>query len=141
VDNAKLLKMPAPVVAQEVAEAELDRFLDSMDLDGDTSRMDVDERKAFADLRDTLVRAIQRGTLAIDDKGQPVFTPRSGSAITFYEPTGATFMSMDAKKSGHEIAKMYAIMADMTRQSEKAFALMPQRDLKICRSIATLFLG
>lgn len=129
-------------VPREVALEDFTRFVDTMDLDVDESKMDADELKKFQDLRDSVLRAMMRGALAIDDKGQPVYRPLSGGdAITFYEPTGASFMAMDTKKKDHDITKMYAVMADMTRTSEKTFANMPQRDLKVCNALATLFLG
>lgn len=140
-EQAQIYKMTDSVVAADVAQDEFARFADAMDLDVDESKMDADELKSFKELKDTTLRALRRGQLVIDDKGQPVYTPKSGTAITFYEPTGASFIALDSKKKDHDVAKMYALMADMTRQTEKLFALMPQRDLKVCRSIATLFLG
>lgn len=133
------------VVAREVAEQEFERFAEAMDLDLDISRMDADDIKNLDGAKHTLVRAIERGDLVIDEKGQPVFTPTTKldgiSTLTFYEPTGASFMSMDGKKKGQDFAKMFTLMAEMTRQPEKTFSKLPQRDLKVCRTIVTLFLG
>jgi hypothetical protein len=131
------------VVAREVAEAEFERFVDAMDLDVDESRMDVDDRKAYGDLKDKLLRAMEQGNLSVDDKGQLVYMPRAGKLepITFREPTGASFMAMDTKKKDQNIAKMYALMADITGLDAKVFAQMPRRDLRICQAIVTLFLG
>lgn len=130
-------------VAREVAETEFDRFVEAMDLDTDESKMDSDDRKSFGELRERIVRAIEQGHLAIDDKGQPVYTPRAGRTepITFREPTGASFMAMDTKKKDQNVAKMYAVMADITGSDAKRFAQMSGRDLKICQAIVTLFLG
>jgi hypothetical protein len=128
-------------VAREVCEQEFERFADAMDLDVDPTRMDAADLKTFDDARHVLLRAMERGQLVIDEKGQPVFTASDGTAITFYEPTGATFMSMDTKKKEQEVAKMYAIMAEITRLPDKTFSKMPMRDLKVCRTIVTLFLG
>ncbi len=128
-------------VALEVAEAEFTRFAEAMDLDLDKSKMDADDQKSLAEVKAKVLRAMEDGRLVIDEKGQPVFTPHSGAAITFYEPTGASFMAMDSKKKGQDIAKMYAVMADMTHVDAKVFATMANRDLKVCQAVVSLFLG
>jgi len=131
-----------PKVSQEVADAEFDRFAEAMDLDVDTSRMDTEDVETFKTSRRRVTDAIMRGSLAIDDAGQPVYQPLAGGdAITFYEPTGATFMAMDGKKKDHDFERTFSLLADMTRQLPKRFATMKQRDLKLCRTILGLFLG
>lgn len=132
------------VVAREVAEAEFGRFAEAMDLDFDIKRMDADDLKGFQEQKHRIVRAIMRGILVVDPKGQFVYTPQTGadrSPITFYEPTGASMMAMDRKKKGEDVGKMYASMGDMTRVSPDRFAKMLARDLKVCQAIAVLFLG
>jgi hypothetical protein len=130
-----------PKVSAEVAEAEFARFTEAMDLDVDVSKMDEDDRKGFDDARSTIERAIMRGSLVIDDKGQPIYTPQDGKPITFYEPTGASIMAMDGHKKGHDAAKMFALMADMTKTTAKTFAQLNMRDFKVCQKIVMLFLG
>jgi hypothetical protein len=134
-----------PKVAREVAEADFERFCETMDLDVDVNRMNAEDLEKFNEVRETLLRSMERGDLIINEQGQPVYKPRGAGlnvqVITFYEPTGATFMAMDSKKKEQEVAKMHSIMADMTRLPEKTFAIMAQRDLKICKAICTLFLG
>jgi len=141
-ESAKVLDL-ARGVAREVAEAEFERFCEAMDLDIDASRMDADDIKGFEEVKAVIVRAIERQHVVIDDRGQPVFTPQSGDgrAITFYEPTGATFMATDAHKKGHDVAKMIAVLADMTRTDAKTFAKLASRDFKVCQTFVKLFLG
>ncbi len=131
-------------VSREVAEADFHRFCDMMDLDVDPRGMDDEDRKSFESAKRRLVDAIIEGHLVIDEKGQPVYTPRRGSdvtPITFAEPTGASYMAMDTKKKNHDVAKLFATMADMTGQPIQRFAKMQNRDLKICQAVALLFLG
>ena len=131
-------------VAREVAESEFERFTEAMDLDVDETRMDEDDKKSFGELKDRILRAIEQGHLVFDDEGQPVYTPRAGAStqpITFHEPTGASFMAMDTKKKDQNVGKMYAVMADMTHRDAKVFSSMPNRDLRVCQAIVTLFLG
>ena len=99
-------------VAVEVAEAEFSRFIDAMDLDFDESKMGDADRKDFQAEKDIVITAIRRGSLAINDNGEPEYTTRRGEpqTITFHEPTGATLMAMDRKKSSQDVGKMFASM-------------------------------
>lgn len=131
-------------VAKEVAEAEFDRFVKSMDLDVDPSDMSEEDKEAFQQQKDRLVGAIQSGALTINDDGEPVFTPqrtKDADTLTFHEPTGASLMAMDRKKKSEDIGKLYAAMADMTRSHSSTFSKMRMADLKVCMAITTLFLG
>lgn len=131
-------------VDAKTAEVEIERFATAMDLDLDTSEMDEEDRKALDQQKRVLIRSIQKGDLIISDNGEPVFTPTKGDhlePLTFYEPDGASFMTMDKTKKNHDVAKMYGIMADMTKTHTKVFAKMKLRDNKVCQAIVTLFLG
>lgn len=129
-------------VGKEVAEAEFDRFIEEMDIDADKEGMDDEDRKAFDAAKRLFVRAVMNGSLAVDEQGRPVFTPKSGgSPIVFNEPTGASLMASDAHKKNHDVAKMFAILGDITGRDKKVFARMPRRDLNVCQTIVTLFLG
>lgn len=131
-------------VAREVAEAEFNRWADSFCLDVDTSKLDPEDLKSFEQQKSHIVKAIERGDLIVDDNDQPVYTPVAGdnkTPITFYEPTGATFMAMDGKKKNADMSKFFAAIGDMTRQPPGRFGLMKGRDLKVCIALATLFLA
>ena len=135
--------MSQPKVATEVAVAEFERFAESMDLDIAPKGMDAEDQKALDDLKRKIVGAIERGSLVVDDKGQPVFTPQVGDRepITFYEPVGSTLTSMDQRKKGQDIAKMFVTLAAQTKQPVKRFADMAGRDIKVCQALITLFLA
>jgi len=129
-------------VATEVAEQEFERFAEAMDLDVDHSKMDADDRKGFDDAKRTLVRALETGHMTVDDKGQPVLHPTTGAAdLTFYEPTGATFMEMDGQKTSHQMGRLIVLIAAMTRVAPKVISSLPNRDFKICKTLVVLFLG
>lgn len=138
------MKEEQQVVATDVAEEEFDRFCEAMDLDVDPKGMDDEDKKSFNDARRKLVRAIELGRLAIDEKGQPVYTPYESALktpITFREPTGASLMAMDHKKKNHDVSKMFATMADMSGQPITRFASMLKRDLNVCLAVTNLFMG
>jgi hypothetical protein len=131
-------------VAREVCEAEFTRFADAMGLDLDQSHMDDDDKKSFREMQHRVFRAMERGLLVIDEKGQAVYRPEIDDGqgpLTFREPTGATFLSMDMKKAGHDQAKMMTFLGDITGQPPARFAKMMGRDLKVCQALLMLFLG
>lgn len=132
-------------IALAVAEQEFDRFTDAMDLDVDTSVMDEEDLKGFTQQKRVLIRAIQKGSLVINDDGEPVFKPQGAeddvNALTFHEHTGASLMAMDRKKKTEDVGKLYSIMGDMTKTNANLFSKMAGRDIKVCTAIVTLYLG
>ena len=130
-------------VNQETAMVEFDRFTESMDLDLDLTGMDDEDKIDFSKHRGALIRAIQIGSLVINDEGEPVFTPQreNGESITFHEPRGSALMAMDRKKKNHDMGKLFATMAEMTGRNPGTFSKMLMPDLKICMAIGTLFLA
>jgi len=136
--------MSGNVVDKVTALADFDRFTDLMDLDVDVSEMDQDDIKNFEEMKGHIIKSMMRGNLIIDEKGQPVFTPTGmgdENALTFHEPTGATLMSMDRRKSGQDVGKMLVVMTEMTRSSDGTFSTMKNRDFKVCSAIVAVFLG
>lgn len=134
--------MKNQVVDKQTAELEFERFAEEMDLDlecySDEDRASLEVNKG------RIVRAIMAGALVIDEKGQPVFTParsKNPEPITFYEPTGATYMASDGTKKGHEILRANKLLADMTRTHAATFAKLANSDYKVCQSLLALFLG
>lgn len=131
------------VMTAENAELELQRFADAMDLDIDASRMDESDKKSFESTKYKLIRAMQRGRLVIDDKGQPIYSPAHDDAgsVTFHQPTGSMIAASDGKKDTENIKRLNAIMGEMTHCHPSRFANMKLPDLKVCQAIAALFLG
>ncbi len=136
--------MKEPKIILEMAEQEFERFVDSMDLELESSEMDAEDKGEFGKHKGNMIKAIQDGRLTINDQGEPEYTPKRGddhTPITFHEPTGACLMAMDSRKEGQNVAKMYATMASMSKQNSKRFSNMKNVDLKVCLSIVTLFLA
>ena len=133
------------VVAREVAEQEFDRFAEEMDLDVDTGAMDEDDVSAFNKQKNRIIKAIVRGNLVINDDGEAVYTPthprsKHTDPITFHERTGASLMAMDGKKKGYDVARTYAIMADMCRVHPNVFAGLAGTDVKVCEAVYALLM-
>lgn len=135
--------MSEPKVAKEVAEAEFDRFVDAMDLNADPERMNAEELESFLGYKSTVVTAVKRGSLVFDGEGQPCFTPRfsEAEAITWFVPKGANLMSMDGKKKLHDVERLFAYVASCCKITPVSLAKLDERDLKVLRAIAVLFLA
>ena len=134
---------PAPKIAQEVAEAEFDRFTSEMDLDVDVDFMDEEDLTAFNKQKRRIIAAIMDGSLVVNENGEAVYTPRKSGEIeplTFHERTGASTMAMDGKKKGHDVSKTYAIMANLTKTHSSTFAKMKGIDIKVCEAIFNLLM-
>ena len=132
-------------IAREVAESEFERFVDGMDLYLDTSKMDAEDLTGFLKQKERILRAIERGSLIINEDSEAVYTatnPRSKytEAITFHERSGASLMAMDGKKKGHDVAKTYAILADMCRVPPGVFAGFVGTDVKVCEALFALLM-
>ncbi len=132
-------------VAKEVAEAEFDRFVDMMDLDFDAADMDADDISSFKKQKTRIIKVIKSGALVINDDGEAVYTPcnpksKYKEAITFHERSGVSLMAMDGKKKGHEVAKTYAIMANMCGLHPGDFANLVGVDIKVCEALFALLM-
>lgn len=132
-------------IALEVAEAEFDRFVELMDLDLDTADMDAEDLTGFNKQKNRIIRAIQRGHLIVNEKGEAVYTPFNPASkhkeeITFHERTGASLMAMDGKKKNHDVAKTYAIMGDMCKLHQNIFAGLVGSDIKTCEALFSLLM-
>lgn len=129
----------------ETAKTEFDRFVESMDLDLDTADMDSEDLTAFNKQKNRILRAIERGTLIVNENGEAVYTPQHSRSkykepLTFHERTGASLMAMDGKKKNHDVTKTYAVMADMCRVHPGVFAGLVGTDVKLCEAIFALLM-
>jgi hypothetical protein len=134
-------------VATEVAEQEFARWAYAMDLNFDPKGLDDEDKENFRRAKERLVRAMEAGHLVVDGEGRMVYTPQIANKagertpLVWNEPRGGDLAAMDQKKAGHDVARMYAVMARMTGVLPITFDSMVARDLKVCQAIVTLFLG
>lgn len=132
-------------VCIEQAEKEFDGFVEAMDLDLDPVNMDAEDRTAFDRQKRRIIKAVMARALVFNEEGEAVYTPRHKKSvhrdpITFHERTGASLMAMDGKKKSHEVAKTYAILADMCRVHPKVFADLAGEDVKVCEALFALLM-
>ena len=132
-------------IALEAAEVEFDRFIDAMDILIDTAKLDAEDLTGYNKQRDRILNAVCTGALVFNEEGEAVYTPnhknsKHSDPITFHERTGASLMAMDGKKKGHDVAKTYAILADMCKVHPNVFAGLAGRDVKVCEALFALLM-
>lgn len=133
------------VVAEDVALDDFERFAECMDLDLDVSQMDADDLAGLAKQKSRIIKAMRIGALVISENGEAVYTPqnprtKNKDPLTFRERSGASLMAMDGKKKGHDAAKTYAVMADITGVPAGTFASMVGADIKVCEALFALLM-
>ena len=129
-------------VAREVAEEEFERFVESMGIDDDPASMKAEDLEDFEALKGRIIRRIEKGSVIIHDNGEPEYIPQrteDSPKLKFKEPTGATLMETDRKKT--DIAKTTSLIAAMTEVSMATISKLKVLDYKACSDIATLFMG
>lgn len=124
----------------ETANNEFERWAEAMDLDLDESYMDAEDLTNFRKQKRRVLKAMTRGALMISEEGLAIYTPQNPRSkhqepITFNERTGASLMAMDGKKKGYDVAKTYAVLADMCRLPPAVFAGMVGEDSKVCEAL------
>jgi len=129
----------------ETASNEFDRWSESMDLDLDTDEMDSEDLAAFKKQKNRIIKALMKGSLVINDNGEAEYTPsnpnsRHKETIVFHERTGASLMAMDGKKKNHDVAKTYAVLAEMCKIPPSAFAGLVGFDVKLCEALFALLM-
>jgi hypothetical protein len=130
--------MANEVLARDAAEAEFSRFLTLNRLK--VRSLEQESRAQFEELRGRFVECLQDGTLTVDEKGRPTYTPIDdiGTPITFSRPKGASIMVMDREKGEQRRAR--AMLAELTGQDASRFAKMDLADVRVLESIEMLFL-
>ena len=128
------------VVAREVAEADLERVMTALELDTSQADLNEEEKKGARVTVDSLVRAVMRGKMSVDEEARLVLHLPSGN-LTFNHPTGATFMAMDRRKDHEKMSKMVSVMASLTGREPVFFSKMKAADFKLCSEVVALFLS
>lgn len=130
-------------IAPEMAEQEFERFIDAMDILIDTADLDAEDLTSYKKQKGRIVAAVCSGALVFNEEGEAVYTPchkhsKYTDPITFHERTGASLMATDRKKKGHDVAKTYAMLADMCKVHPNVFAGLMGKDIKVCEALFAL---
>lgn len=133
-----------PKVAKEVAEDEISRMLSCLDIE--TADLDEDDEKKLNTLRSTLVRAVMRGDLTINDKGEPTMVLRYpvGNVTSVYipRPKGAAMIPAGDKSAKNQVTAIHATLAALSGLPFRVFEEMDLKtDYKVATALVSLFLG
>lgn len=133
----------ASKVDPTTAENEFNRFCEAMGLDFEPESFDEETAEEFDGHKKRIIKAIQSGAAVVDENGAISYTPQRSdysNPIIFSEPTGASLMAMDRMKKSEDMKRLCAGIGDMTGTPVAVFSKLVVKDLKVCVSIATLFL-
>lgn len=135
--------MANKVVAREVAEDELQRLLDLLEIE--TEDLDEEDLSDFEEKKEPVLKAIMEGRVTLDEQGLPTLKFRtpvdSHTSITFQMPTAATLISLGDSKATNEITKTFATLADLTGTPKTVFPKLNMRDYKIAAALLAFFLS
>lgn len=135
--------MAEPKVALDVAEAEFEKLCLLRRIDTDPTDWNSEEVDSFAKIKRSVVKAIMAGTLVVAENGNVSYTPPVPDAktLTFRRATGASFMSSDGVAKGKDVAKMCAIITEMTGCGPGDPSKLEAPDFNFCTKLVNLFLA
>lgn len=128
-------------VAREACEQEFVRMCQARRIKLDRSGESSENQAAWQSLKNDILDVLETGELVIDENSNPVYTPPSEDPITFHRATGATFMAIDGPGKDKDVAKLIAVITELTKSSPGRFSKMDAADYAVCASIAKLFLS
>lgn len=130
-------------MSSNVAEDELKRFIESMDLELYTEGRPEKQAQALEKAKAVVVKAIQTGHITIDEAGLPTVhlkhppPPGGLKTISFKRPTGSTIIA--AQSPG---VAPSTLMHELTGQPPAIFSKLDYRtDYTVIDMVASLFLG
>lgn len=135
--------MTDPKIALEVAEAEFEKLCALRRIDTDPTDWNEKEVESFAKIKGAILKAIQAGTLIVEENGNASYTPPVPGAktLTFRRATGASFMSTDGVAKDKDVAKMGAIITQMTGCPPGDPSKLEAPDFNFCTKLVNLFLA
>lgn len=130
----------------ETAELEFLRLAEAYDIDVDTEHMSEEDLGDFEALKATVVRAIRRGHLVVEDDGSPRLNLLRPVELKGKTVTDLKFaeMEMSHLKAGDKfdgnVAKSIAVTAAMCGVSHPFIEALKMADAKVCNALSKLFL-
>lgn len=140
-------------ITRQLAEQQLEKLFDYYEIDLEKRMKSENAEKAQVvadDIKDILIRAIMKGRLEITDDDESPFggleivqTLRRpvGNVlqITYYEVTGKARTAIKDVEKGSPHAKVYALLAAISKQPVAVFLGMGGVDLTCAETLSTVF--
>ncbi len=145
-DAAKQAKSAAknePKVGEDVAEREFQRFTTALRAKPVLERMNRDQLRDYENNKTTVLDGFRDGSLVVDNKGQPVYTPRCdfNGKLVFKKPTGATLMAADGLSDDEGVKKTFRMLAQLTGHNEPELQTLDMADLRVPLAIVAVLLA
>lgn len=133
-------------IAQEVAEAEFERFAEIWDIDSNVGVMSLEDKAAFDAHKSRVVKEVCRGVAVIEEDGRVLYNlkyPREGGALEAltFDVTRGNKTVMDGFKEREQTKRGAAYIGTLAGQPVKTMLGLDPRDQKFGEALAVLFLG
>ena len=133
-------KHMANLIDRETAEREFDRMCDKMDVDTDLSDLNEEDVESFNSQKLKVVKAIEAGSVTVNDDGLPTYTTKAGKELAVREITGTVLVSLDHIKKSDEIRRLFKMIQEITASNIKP-AELGRRDISVLGAMVGLFLA
>lgn len=134
-------------IAVDVCEKQFEALCLKRRIETDVKHMGKIEAVLFESRKRTVLRAMARGELVINNDGNPQFTPPTEPGATplppiiFYKPTGATLMAQDGFPQNHDVARAAAVATELTKSAPGALSKLESVDFELVCEISNFLLG
>lgn len=138
----------AVTMSAELAEKEIMQWAENNDIDMIGATFDDNDKLALKMTKERLVKAMTRGALTVNDKGNFVYTVSdkspdgwAGSVVEMSPPNGRAYMSIDNYKTSQLNHKIIAITSAITGKDIGWFSNLHNTDYKMFTGITQLFMS
>ena len=131
------------VVGDDVAEAEFNRFISALKAKLNLNKLKSKQRADFEDNKAIVLDALKDGSLRVDDKGQPYYTPACdfpSGPIRFKKPKGKTLMAGNGLGEDAGIERSFKMMAQLTGQTPIHLEELDLDELEVPLAVMTILL-
>ena len=133
-------------INEDLAFNEVERWADAMKVD--LYVKDAEGNKVLDSAVSSLVKAVQEGSLIVNDKSEFEYTVSeaspekiAGTVLVFKRPNGAAFLSLDKFKATEGNHKIVSMASSCTGQDISWFSKLDGYDYKIVQYIASFFIA
>lgn len=127
-------------IDKEVAQKEFERWANAWRIEIEESELSEEDQESFNEQRRKVVKAIEKGYLTVSEDGAELVLDTDKGPVTFSEPKGAAYLSMDQHKNKN-MASSFGFMGSMTGTPAKFWSSVRGADVKIAQAITALFLA
>lgn len=129
------------VISREVAEEQLDLFLDYYDLEIDDFANEA-MKEQFETSCNKLIKAIMKGHLEVKEDSDLYVTQilRNGESMNYAVVSGKHKIAMKGKKDTDGYGKIYTLIGSITSLGETAISKLKGVDLSIAECLGFLYL-